>query len=275
MSELYPLAVQAVGPVSDDEWPDAVREKMVQIALHRHDMSEFAAMIERAMTTGNKGWGVIEGVITGAWIDPKKAHRGFVQFEAWSSRKNARVTETIRTEPTNTDPRALAIINKAQGMIGHSAKMFKRPDPRPRNADEVSRDLFHLVDLGPAPAESQQGPDQTQQAPRQTQPAQAPAPAPAQQAQPQQAQAPAQQAPAEPAPETQQASQGGAMQDNRTARKSLYAAVGDLYPEAPREWKAQTASQAWAKAGLSAEGDVSTDDLDRAFKFVQETPAPQ
>lgn len=271
MHDLYALAIQATGPVPEEQWTAAVRDKMTQIALHEREMTDFAGMIARAMErnaegrAANKGWGVIEGTVTRVWINDKVAYRAFVEFAAWSTRSNDFVTEEIRTLPTNTYAEGMALYEKAHSLIGRKVKMFKRPDPTAKNPDQANKDLFHIVDIGPGdPRAAQQGKgnqqgqatqQNAQRSPQTGPTAQQDAPAPEQNHQ--------------TGPVAQQDSPGDLM-ENKQARRGLYQAVCDLYPSADDQWRRNVASQAWNQAGLPHEGEVHTSGLDQAYAHVQQ-----
>lgn len=227
----FTLAVQAVGPAPTDEWPHLVREKIVQIALERARMEDFARHVAATMDKNQKGWGIIEGTITDVKIDQARASRCFVTYTAWSSRSQEVKTETIRTEPTNSDSEAMNIARMAQSLIGHKVRMLKRPD-LDAPGENKPKILFHLSDLGQAPQGQRQG-----------------------------NQAPQGQQQGNQAPEGNQAPQGQPSIPAREAMRRLFNAVHEQFPQLNEQQVRQASAAGMNALGVDAASQVEINQL--------------
>lgn len=262
---LYPLAVQATGPVdSEAEWQHKMRQNIVKIAIHQAEMVQFAETISKAMERdsngrpAHKGWGVINGTVTNVYIDKERAERCFIEYKAWSTRAGGFVDESIRTEPTNSDPHALAIYNQASALVGHKVRMFKRPDAS-APGDNVPKILFHIMDEGLAEGDGQQGGQQGGGQNRQRQ-----APQNAQQA-PQQ----------EPENDDQERSAGPQTTIQADdAKRRLFLAVHKAVPEADQATCKRMCADAWNNVdGLGDAPEVTTTALDAAVDYAANSHA--
>lgn len=266
----YTLAVQAVGPAPAQDWPRLVRERIVQIAFERARVETFAQHVANTMDPNQKGWGMFEATITGAEIDQKRAQRCFITYSAWSSRAKGMVSETIRTEPTNSDPDAMEIARQARSLIGHRVRMLKRPDLQ-APGDNVPKIVFHISDLG----ESDQKAQNT--APAERTGAQRPAPqtgeapspnrAPQHQATPQDTEQPA-----------------SAVEDQptipaREAMRRLFNAVHEQYPHLNPDQAREASAAGMNSLGVTADAQLRLPQLDTAMEaargWVQANAAPQ
>lgn len=267
----YDQAVTAAGPCPAGgitPWLRHVRDLAVAIEMDRAKTADFLERVKRAINGGeahgNKGWGIINGVITNVWLNTKQANRGVIQYKG-RTRDGEWVDEEIVTVPTTGDPEAQALYRTALSLVGHNVRLFKFPEPTGQQG-RSRKVVFHIVDEGPT--QSPNG--QSQQDRGQSQGNQQGQPSTAQPQQGNQGEQP--QPEPQPEPQPQQDSQGQPQpgtqdtQDTQTPPPATIEAadgkrelLNNLHQIAPdMEWAdaCQLCAQMWRDAGLPDTGDV-------------------
>lgn len=282
-------AAHAAGPIPDgreSQWLAQVKDIAVNLAIADQDIDRKVALLNKIslgsnpQNGGTKGWGIVRGTLRQVEVEAR-TRRGLLTYEAYDRKSDSMQSESIRTNFVS-DPDAAAMVEKAQGLIGHEVDLYKYQENKTDGSGETVKILAHLVDRGikPAgaqrPAQQQAQQQQAQQAPQgQQQPAQQQVPrqqvpqqAPQQQVPQQQAPQQVQEQPVQPVQQqTQHAQAQQQFQQDGGERIYPVNEAKSVVFEAAQQ-NPQLAAEAWAYIGNPAQ-PLRQQVLARAVQFVQ------
>lgn len=271
-------AAHAAGPIPDgreSQWLAQVKDIAVNLAIADQDIDRKVALLNKIslgpnpQNGGTKGWGIVRGTLRQVEVEAR-TRRGLLTYEAYDRKSDAMQTESIRTNFVS-DPDAAAMVEKAQGLIGHEVDLYKYQENKTDGSGETVKILAHLVDRGmkpqgaQRPAQQQQAPQGQQQVPQQQAPQQAP-----------QQQVPQQQGQEQPVQPVQQQAQQAQAQQAQAQQQFQQDGGERIYPvneaksvvfEAAKQ-NPQLAAEAWAYIGNPAQ-PLRQQVLARAVQFVQ------
>lgn len=252
-------AAHAAGPIPDgreSQWLAQVKDIAVNLAIADQDIDRKVALLNKIslgpnpQNGGTKGWGIVRGTLRQVEVEAR-TRRGLLTYEAYDRKSDAMQTESIRTNFVS-DPDAAAMVEKAQGLIGHEVDLYKYQENKTDGSGETVKILAHLVDRGMKPQGAQR-PAQQQQAPQGQQ------------------QVPQQQGQEQPVqPVQQQAQQAQAQQQfQQDGGERIYPVneAKSVVFEAAKQ-NPQLAAEAWAYIGNPAQ-PLRQQVLARAVQFVQ------